>query len=129
MPSATSAFFARFRRTEVDADGNIVPKLPSSVSAGDAMSLIEEGATLVDVRERSEWRSGHAPHALHIPLAQVGTQARRISQQRPVVVMCASGARSRTAASQLRKAGYRATSLAGGIAAWQAAGGSVRGGR
>lgn len=122
-------FLARFRRTELDADGNPVRRLPSSVSATDALDLVSDGATLVDVRERSEWRSGHAPHAVHIPLAQVEAQARRISPQRPVVVMCASGSRSRAAARQLRTAGFRATSLSGGIAAWQAAGGSVRSGR
>ena len=87
------------------------------------------GATLIDVREPGEWRAGHAPRAIHIPLAQVPTQTRRLSPDRPVVVMCQSGSRSRVAASQLRKAGFRATSLSGGISAWQAAGGSVRSGR
>ncbi|MGO1341150.1 MAG: rhodanese-like domain-containing protein [Cellulosimicrobium funkei] len=43
-----------------------------------------------------------------------------------VVVVCASGMRSRTAARQLRSLGYAATSLSGGLGAWQAAGGAVR---
>ena len=38
----------------------------------------------------------------------------------PVLVMCASGARARRAASQLRKAGYeKAVAVAGGNAAWR----------
>lgn len=129
MANPLSALVARFRPTDTDADGNPVPRLPASVSAAHALGLVEQGATLVDVRERNEWRTGHAPRAVHIPLSQVPEQARRISTQRPVVVMCATGSRSRIAAGQLRKAGYRATSLSGGIMAWQNAGGPVRTGK
>lgn len=89
------------------------------------MALLADGALLVDVRESTEWRTGHAPRARHIPLARLGAEARRLPQDTPVVVMCASGMRSRGAAAQLRAAGYRATSLSGGLAAWRAAGGSV----
>lgn len=42
------------------------------------------------------------------------------------MVMCASGMRSRSAAKHLRTLGFEATSLSGGIGAWQAAGGTVR---
>lgn len=129
MPNPLAALLSRFQRTELDAEGHRVPALPAAVSAGRALELVEEGATLVDVRERSEWRTGHAPHAVHIPLGSLEAQARRISTQRPVVVMCQSGSRSRTGVHILRTAGYRATSLSGGITAWQAAGGVVRTGR
>ena len=84
------------------------------------------GATLVDVRESHEWKSGHAPRAVHIPLGQIDQGARRLQKSRPVVVVCASGMRSRTAAGQLRSLGYEATSVSGGMAAWQRAGGEVR---
>jgi rhodanese-related sulfurtransferase len=99
--------------------------LPRSVRADRAMALLADGALLVDVREKEEWRSGHAPRARHIPLARLSAETRRLPQDTPVVVMCASGMRSRGAAAQLRAAGYRATSLSGGLAAWRAAGGSV----
>jgi rhodanese-related sulfurtransferase len=109
------------------ADG--APALPSSVHAERALELVANGATLLDVRESGEWRAGHAPRAIHIPLSQVTSRMGRLASDKPVVVMCASGSRSRLAAGRLRKAGFRATSLAGGIGAWQAAGGSVRSGR
>lgn len=129
MPNPFASLLSRFQRTELDAEGNPVAKLPAAVTAERALELVQEGATLVDVREKSEWRSGHAPQAVHIPLGSLEAQARRISAQRPVVVMCQSGSRSSSAAGQLRKAGYRATSLRGGIAEWQSAGGTVRTGR
>lgn len=103
-------------------DGRIRP----TVNATRALELVNDGATLVDVREISEWKSGHAPRAVHIPLGQIDQGARRLQKRRPVVVVCASGMRSRTAAKQLRSLGYEATSVSGGMAAWQRAGGEVR---
>jgi len=104
------------------ADGRIGAK----VNAARALDLVKDGATLVDVRENNEWKSGHAPRAVHIPLGQIDQGARRLTKSRPVVVVCASGMRSRTAAKQLRTLGYEATSVSGGMAAWQRAGGEVR---
>lgn len=99
--------------------------LPRTVRADAARALVDDGAVLVDVREATEWRAGHARAARHIPMGKLGDEARRLPKDAPVVLMCATGARSRVAAAQLRSAGYRATSLSGGLAAWQAAGGSV----
>ena len=100
--------------------------LGSAVKADRALELVTGGATLVDVRESSEWKSGHAPRAVHIPLGQIDSGARRLPKGRAVVVVCASGMRSRTAAKHLRGLGFDAASLSGGIVAWQRAGGEVR---
>lgn len=100
--------------------------LPTSVDGATALRMVREGAMLIDVRERAEWKTGHAPQALHLPLRDVAQAQRRVKPDTPVVVMCASGMRSRTAARQLRALGLRATSLSGGIGAWQSAGGAVR---
>lgn len=102
-------------------------RLPSTVDAARALELVRDGAALLDVRERQEWKSGHAPQAVHVPLGEVGEKApRRLAKDKPVVVVCASGARSRSGAKQLRGLGFDATSLSGGMAAWQRAGGTVR---
>ncbi|PFG45082.1 rhodanese-related sulfurtransferase [Georgenia soli] len=101
-------------------------RLGTTVSAARAVELVRDGASLVDVREKAEWRSGHAPQAVHIPLADLDKAPRRLVKDQPVVVMCASGMRSRTGAKHLRSLGYDATSVSGGIGAWQRAGGAVR---
>ena len=103
-------------------DGRLRP----TVGAARALELVRDGAALLDVRERSEWNSGHAPQAIHVPLADIDKAPGRLKQRTPVVVMCASGMRSRTAAKHLRQLGIEATSLSGGISAWQSAGGPVR---
>lgn len=100
--------------------------LGSKVKAEQALDLVRGGATLLDVRESNEWKSGHAPGAIHVALGNIDQAPRRLHQGRPIVVMCASGMRSRTAAKHLRGLGFDAASLTGGIGAWQRAGGSVR---
>ncbi len=103
-------------------DGGLRPAVP----ADRALELVRDGALLIDVREKAEWRTGHAPQAIHAPLGEIDKVVGRLRPDVPVVVMCASGMRSRTAARHLRGQGFQATSLSGGIGAWQAAGGAVR---
>lgn len=102
-------------------------RLGSTVSAARAVELVRDGAALLDVREHHEWRTGHAPQAVHLPLGQLDKAPQRLPKDGPVVVVCASGMRSRTAAKRLRDLGFEAASVAGGMGAWQRAGGAVRG--
>lgn len=88
----------------------------------EALQLVDEGATLLDVREPDEWRAGRAPAALHIPLGMLGEQLDRLPLDRPVVCVCHSGGRSAHAADALVRAGFDAWNLAGGMTAWAAAG-------
>jgi len=104
------------------ADG----RLGSKVKAAQALDLARDGATLLDVRESSEWKSGHAPGGIHVALGNIDQAPRRLHQGRPIVVMCASGMRSRTAAKHLRGLGFDAARLTGGLGAWQRAGGAIR---
>lgn len=123
-PESTPGVLDRLRRLfGGSADDG---KLGSKVSAARALELVTGGAVLLDVRETSEWKSGHAPRAVHLPLGQIDQASRRVKPGRPVVVVCATGMRSRTAAKHLRTAGFDAASLSGGMPAWQRAGGEVR---
>ena len=123
-PTATPSVLDRVRQFfgGTPADGS----LGSKIKAERALELVRGGATLLDVRENSEWKSGHAPGAVHVALGDIDKAPRRLRQGRPVVVMCASGMRSRTAAKHLRGLGWDAASLSGGMMAWQRAGGEIR---
>ena len=103
------------------ADGTLGAK----IKAEHALEVVRSGAALLDVRENSEWKSGHAPGAIHVALGDIDKAPRRLPKGRSVVVMCASGMRSRTAARHLRGLGWDATSLSGGIGAWLSAGGEI----
>lgn len=95
-------------------------KAPSTteIDVRSAHSLLQEGATLVDVREDHEWSRGRAAGARHIALGKLQGQVRSIPQAKPVLVICASGNRSRGAAKFLREQGFDARSVSGGTSAW-----------
>lgn len=82
----------------------------------------DEGAAIVDVRERQEWDAAHVPGALHIPLGELERRLGELPRDRPLVAACRSGSRSAEATRLLREHGYDAANLAGGMEAWQRAG-------
>lgn len=96
-----------------------------AVPATEAIALVNEGARLVDVREPSEFSSGHTAGAVSMPLGQLERQLSVLTSAGAVLVICASGVRSRTATRQLRAGGVSATNVKGGLRGWQAAGGPV----
>ena len=67
---------------------------------------IKEGATIVDVRTADEYRSGHVPGSINIPLDRLQGQLQKIPKNKPVITCCRSGARSGMAADVLKQAGY-----------------------
>lgn len=80
------------------------------------------GAVVVDVREPDEYASGHVPGARNIPLGTVHDRATELQALGTVHVICQSGRRSAQAAEVLRAEGVDAVNVAGGTAAWIAAG-------
>lgn len=90
-----------------------------------AQSMSKQGVLLLDVREQDEFASIHAPNAKLIPLSELGSHLKDIEayKNKPILVMCHSGMRSSKAVSQLQDAGFtQASSVNGGIVAWQKAG-------
>jgi rhodanese-related sulfurtransferase len=91
----------------------------------EAVQLINhEDAVLVDVREDSEYATGHVQDSIHIPLGKFAGRMNELEsyKARPVVVGCRSGHRSARACAMLRKQGFeRVYNLRGGILAWESA--------
>jgi rhodanese-related sulfurtransferase/rubrerythrin len=78
-----------------------------------------ESYTLLDVRQPDEYRENHIPGAKLIPVADVGTRLGELDSQKPTIVYCAIGGRSRVAAQMLAGKGFREVyNLSGGIKAW-----------
>jgi len=86
------------------------------VSPRDVLEKIEAGASVVDVRSPGEFASGSYPGALNIPVQSLLARMGEIPKDRPVVLYCASGARSAMAAGLLRRAGHADVVNAGGLA-------------
>ena len=76
---------------------------------------------ILDVRQDSEFRSGHIAGARHIELGDLAERAAQLPA-RPTVVMCGHGERAMGAASLLARAGRSQVSvLAGGPQDWSTA--------
>lgn len=77
-----------------------------------------EDFQLIDVREDFEYQMSNL-EGENIPLGGILIETDKISQDKPVVVMCRSGKRSAMAIMQLEAQGYNNLSnLQGGILAW-----------
>jgi rhodanese-related sulfurtransferase/transcriptional regulator with XRE-family HTH domain len=78
---------------------------------------------IVDVREPSEWATGHVPGARHVPLGQLRASPDAAALGKRVLFVCASGGRSLTAAKLADARGVAETfSLDGGTSGWAAEG-------
>lgn len=77
---------------------------------------------LIDVREDDEWRAGHAPDAVHVPLSELMARAAEVPEDRDVYVICKVGGRSEQAVRYLNQLGRTTVNVAGGMMAWEAAG-------
>jgi rhodanese-related sulfurtransferase len=94
----------------------------NAIGTAEAVQLINrEKAVLVDVCEPGEFAAQHASGARNIPLGSLqGSKDLPSNKALPVVLMCASGARSTRAVGILKGMGYeRACALQGGNAAWR----------
>src|SRR5262249_2397735 len=75
---------------------------------------------LLDVRASTEFRSGHIPGAVHIPLGRLAERAGELPASSEIVVHCQGGVRSPIALSVLVKMGFRkVANLNGGFQDYQ----------
>ena len=96
---------------------------PPSVTAQEAHESAQaREVVLLDVRERHEWKAGHAPGSKTIPLSKLRARTGELAGGRRYVAVCRSGNRSRSATAQLRGAGLDVVNLKGGMHGWQRAG-------
>ncbi|QSJ14432.1 rhodanese-like domain-containing protein [Nostoc sp. UHCC 0702] len=81
---------------------------------------------LVDVRETSEYRSGHIPNAINIPLRTLAHNLNQIPRDHPVVLYCSSGYRSAMGVMTLHLLGYEnVQGFPPSFAGWQGAGEAI----
>ena len=96
----------------------------SSLDTLGATRLINDtGAMVLDIRTPAEFAAGHVPNARNIPLSELEKRASELTGNKPVLICCATGARSGRAIAVLQKAGREQVfNMAGGLQAWSQAG-------
>jgi rhodanese-related sulfurtransferase len=81
----------------------------------------DRGARVIDVREESEWRAGHAAGAEHLSKGVIERDIERVVPDKTaeLILYCGGGFRSALASDALQKMGYsNVHSMAGGWRAW-----------
>jgi rhodanese-related sulfurtransferase len=111
----------RFQKLVAQAKRNV-----TEISPSDARKQAEAGdAVLIDVREESDWRGGHAPGARHLSrgVIELEIEDQIPDVTKPIICYCGGGSRSALVAESLQKMGYEnVRSMAGGLRAWNEAG-------
>ena len=94
-----------------------------ALNASGAVQLINrEKAVVVDVCEPAEFAAGHVSGAKNVPLGELEAKLPGMVKHKglPLILLCASGARSSRAVAIAKKLGYeQAQSLGGGLKAWK----------
>jgi hydroxyacylglutathione hydrolase len=100
------------------------PERMEAVDLDELERLLEEGAELIDVRERDERDEGYIAGSRNIPYRLLPVAGADVPTDRPVITICESGARAGIAASILAAQGVDARPvLAGGVSEWASRGG------
>lgn len=102
--------------------GGAPKAFPLEVSVHDLKRALDEGATVVDVREPWEAEIAKIEGAVLIPLGEFTERAKTLPRDKPIYIHCHHGGRSMQATQWLRRNGYATVAnVAGGIDAWSQA--------
>ena len=90
-----------------------------TITENEATSLIENDAIVIDVRTIDEYNTGHIKDSINIPVDSISSV--NYDKDAVIIVYCASGMRSATAAKTLVDLGYmNVYNLDGGLINWGA---------
>lgn len=99
-------------------------KSSHDISPQQAVQLMshEGGSLVLDVREDSEYQSGHIKDSIHIPMGALASRVSELDKykNKNIILGCRSGSRSGRACSILKKHGFeKIHNLRGGVLAWE----------
>jgi len=110
----------RIVRTYLTAKDSLEP-----VSRSDLRKrLSRDTVTVLDVRPAEEFRAGHLPHAVNVPVKEIDAWCRRHPRRKEIVAYCRGPycVLAFEAVAKLRSMGYSARRLEDGFPEWKAAG-------
>jgi rhodanese-related sulfurtransferase len=93
-----------------------------SLSSRQLTALINsEQGLVLDVRGQKDFSAGHIVGALHIPYEKVASRIAELEKHKDktLIVVDAMGQHAGTVSRDLKKAGFNAAKLSGGIASWR----------
>ncbi len=92
-----------------------IEKLNERISTGQIKS-----GEIIDVRGKKEYKRGHVPGAVNIPLNKIKKEHQeKMPKSKTYYIICESGQRSRKASSILEELGYKLYNIQGGTGAYR----------
>ena len=82
----------------------------------DLSQLIKDGATIIDVRSKGEFATGHVKRSINIPLEQIATSVDKLKSHSHIITCCRSGNRRGMAMRMLKSKGLKNVTNGG---SWQ----------
>ncbi len=96
-----------------------------AVDPTDAVGLINNDATVIDLRNAESFARGHIVNARNIPFDELEANRDKVDKfkSKPILAVCDSGVSSNKTVTSLRNSGFDSVyGLKGGMAAWSQAG-------
>jgi rhodanese-related sulfurtransferase len=99
---------------------NTLKKIFGIGPATDYAALVKQGAIIVDVRSKGEYKGGHIKGSINIDVSTLGANLNQLKDKnKPIITCCASGMRSASAKSILKANGYTEVYNGGGWSSLQ----------
>jgi len=95
----------------------------TAVGTAQAIQIVnQKKGVFLDVRDSAEFNKEHIAESVNIPVAKLDEDSSLKNQAQPIILVCASGQRARTAAKQVVKKGFSEVYvLSGGLNTWKEA--------
>lgn len=91
-----------------------------SITMPEFEHLVKQGGiSILDVREPTEFSSGHIKEAVLMPLNSIPEQLNQLNKEKEYYIICHSGMRSASASAFLAEEGYSVINVMGGMSAWK----------
>ncbi len=90
--------------------------IPKDINGEMENAKADEKSVILDVRTAGEYRGGHIPGSINIPVDEISSVSGKYADKStPLYIYCLSGARSAGAARMLKNMGYEKVVDMGGI--------------
>lgn len=92
--------------------------MDKTITINQLKELIKENVNIIDVREVHEYKTGHIPGSINMPLSGFNSTYFNLDKEQKYFIICHSGARSERTVEFLRYQGYNVVDVMGGILGW-----------
>jgi rhodanese-related sulfurtransferase len=98
---------------------NFIKKIFGLSTAVNYIELVQQGAIIIDVRTRSEYKQGHVKKSINMPLNELSNHIAKLKKDSVIITCCASGMRSASAKNILKSNGFTSVYNGGGWSSLQ----------